>query len=169
MFTEERPSFQGQHYRIHEALNSPRPIQAGGPPILVGGGGEQRTLRIAARFADLTHWFALGLEALRHKDELLIRYCDEMGRDPATIERTIGTPVTVVGSKAEATTFLERIPAERRRNAIVGTPEQVVDVLGEYIEAGFTGFTFNNAIYRTPEQIARVGELLQMVRPVPAR
>ena len=83
MFTEERPSFEGQHYRIHEALNSPRPIQAGGPPILVGGGGEQRTLRIAAKFADLTHWFALGLETLRHKDELLIRYCEEIGRDPA--------------------------------------------------------------------------------------
>ena len=169
MFTEERPSFQGQHYRIHEALNSPRPIQPGGPPILVGGGGEQRTLRIAAKFADLTHWFALGLETLRHKDELLIRYCEEIGRDPATIERTIGTPVTVVGSEAEAKVFLERVPAQWRQNAIVGTPEQVVDVLGQYIDAGFTGFTFNNAIYQTPEQIARVGELLQMIRPVPAR
>ena len=68
MFTEERPSFKGKHYRIHEALDSPRPIQAGGPPILVGGGGEQRTLRIAAKFADLTHWFSLGLETLRHKE-----------------------------------------------------------------------------------------------------
>ncbi len=82
MFTEERPSFEGQHYRIDEALNMPRPIQAGGPPILVGGGGEQRTLRIAAKYADMTHWFALGLDALRHKDELLIRYCEEIGRDP---------------------------------------------------------------------------------------
>ena len=168
MFTEDRPSFQGQHYRIHEALNSPRPIQPGGPPILVGGGGEQRTLRIAARFADLTHWFALGLESLRHKDELLIRYCEEIGRDPATIERTIGAPVTVVGSEAEKTAFLERLPPAWRSNVIAGTPEQVVDVLGKYIDAGFTGFTFNNAIYRTPEQIARVGELLRMILPVTA-
>jgi F420-dependent oxidoreductase-like protein len=169
MFTEERPSFDGQHYRIHEALNSPRPIQAGGPPILVGGGGEQRTLRIAAKFADMSHWFALGLDALRHKDELLIRYCEEIDRDPAEIERTIGAPVIVMPTEAEARAFVEtHVPPERRAHVTAGTPEQVVDVLGQYIEAGFTGFTFNNAIYRTPEQIATVGELLRMVRPVPA-
>jgi F420-dependent oxidoreductase-like protein len=145
MFTEERPTFHGQHYRIHEALNSPRPIQAGGPPILVGGGGEQRTLRIAARFADMTHWFALGLPTLRHKDELLVRYCEEIDRDPATIERTIGAPVVVVGSDAEAKAFLELMPVERRPYVVAGTPEQVVDSL------------------------ARVGELLRLVRPVAAR
>jgi F420-dependent oxidoreductase-like protein len=169
MFTEDRPSFQGQHYRIHEALNSPRPIQAAGPPILVGGGGEQRTLRIAAKFADMTHWFALGLDALRHKDELLVRYCDEIDRDPATIERTIGAPVIVMPTEAEAKAFLEFLPPERRAHVAAGTPEQVVDVLGQYVEAGFTGFTFNNAIYRTPEQIATVGELLRLIRPVAAR
>ncbi len=169
MFTEERPSFDGQHYRIHEALNSPRPLQAGGPPILVGGGGEQRTLRIAAKFADMTHWFALGLDALRHKDELLIRYCEEIDRDPATIERTIGAPVIVMPTEAEAKAFVEFLPPERRAHVVAGTPEQVVDVLGRYIEAGFTGFTFNNAMYRTPEQIATVGDLLRMVKPVPAR
>jgi F420-dependent oxidoreductase-like protein len=169
MFTEERPSFEGKHYRIHEALNSPRPIQAGGPPILVGGGGEQRTLRIAAKFADMSHWFALGLDALRHKDELLISYCEEIDRDPAEIERTIGAPVIVMPTEAEAKAFVEYLPPERRAHVTAGTPEQVVDVLGQYIDAGFTGFTFNNAMYRTPEQIAAVGELLKMVRPVPTR
>jgi F420-dependent oxidoreductase-like protein len=54
MFSEERPSFDGRFYRIEDALNVPRPVQPGGPRILVGGGGEQRTLRIAARFADMT-------------------------------------------------------------------------------------------------------------------
>ena len=49
MFTEERPSFQGTYSPIDRALNEPRPIQPGGPPILIGGGGEQRTLKIAAR------------------------------------------------------------------------------------------------------------------------
>src|SRR5262245_59649601 len=51
MFTEARPSFDGRHYRIEAVLNVPRPIQPGGPPILVGGVGEQRTLKIAARHA----------------------------------------------------------------------------------------------------------------------
>ena len=71
MFTEDRPSFTGRLYRIERALNVPEPIQPGGPKILVGGGGEQRTLKIAAQHADMTHWFPLGLEVLRHKTEVL--------------------------------------------------------------------------------------------------
>ena len=53
MFTTERPSFEGKHYRIEEALNSPRPIQPGGPKILIGGSGEKRTLRLLARHGDM--------------------------------------------------------------------------------------------------------------------
>jgi F420-dependent oxidoreductase-like protein len=163
MFTEDRPSFHGEHYSIERALNVPRPIQPTGPKILVGGGGEQRTLRIAAKYADLTHWFAIGLDVLKHKNEVLERYCEEIGRDPSTIERTIGAPVIVVGSEAEAKPFLDAIPPERRPFVNVGGPEQAAEGLRPYIEAGFTGFTFNNAMYRTPEQIARVGEVLGLV------
>src|SRR5258708_16041313 len=57
MFTQERPSFSGTHYRIDRALNNPRPLQPGGPKIMVGGGGEQRTLRLFARYAGMSHWF----------------------------------------------------------------------------------------------------------------
>ncbi len=163
MFTEDRPSFEGRHYRISEALNVPRPIQPKGPPILVGGGGEQRTLRIAAKHADMTHWFAIGLDALRHKTEVLDRHCAEIGRDPQTIERTIGAPVIVAADDVEARAFLERMPEERRPFIKIGTPKQMVDQMRPYLDAGFTGFTFNNALYRTPEQIARIGELLALI------
>ncbi len=163
MFAEDRPSFEGRHYRVHEARNVPRPIQPGGPRILVGGGGEQRTLRIAAKHADLTHWFPLGFEVLRHKTDLLERYCEEIGRDPATIERTMATPVIVAASDAEAKAFLDRMPPERRPYVKVGTPEQMADELRPYLDAGFTGFTFNNPFYRTPDQIGQVGELLRLV------
>lgn len=163
MFREDRPSFAGNHYRIHEALNVPRPIQPGGPRIMVGGGGEQRTLRIAAKHADLTHWFALGLEMLRHKTEVLEGYCEAIGRDPSTIERTIAAPVVVAATEAEARAFTERLPPERRPFVTAGTPEQAAEALRPYIDAGFTGFTFNNSIYQTPEAIERVGELLRLV------
>ncbi len=163
MFTEDRPTFHGPHYRIESALNVPRPVQAGGIPILVGGGGEQRTLRIAARYADMTHWFPLGFEVLQRKTEILEGYCAEIGRDAATIERTMAAPVVVAGSDAEATAALESIPPERRPHVTVGTPEGAAEALRPYIEAGFTGFTFNNSIYRTPAQIERLGELLQLV------
>lgn len=172
MFTEERPSFTGTYYRIEDALNVPRPVQAGGPRILVGGGGEQRTLRIAAKYADMTHWFSLGLDGLMHKTEVLQRYCDEIGRDFASIERTMGAPVIVTEDEAQAQALIERIPAERRPFLKAGPPDQMAEAIRPYIEAGFTGFTFNNNLYRTTEQIVRVGELLELVAtetPVGAR
>jgi alkanesulfonate monooxygenase SsuD/methylene tetrahydromethanopterin reductase-like flavin-dependent oxidoreductase (luciferase family) len=163
MFTEERPSFEGVHYRVQQALNVPRPIQPGGPKILVGGGGEQRTLRIAAKHADMTHWFPLGFDVLAHKTELLVRYCEEIGRDPATIERTMATPVIVAADEASARAMRDQLPEERRPHVLGGTPAQAADGLARYIEAGFTGFTFNNPTYSTPESIAAVGELLRLV------
>jgi F420-dependent oxidoreductase-like protein len=163
MFSEDRPTFSGRHYRIEEALNVPRPIQPGGLPVLVGGGGEQRTLRIAARHADLTHWFPLGLETLRRKTEILEGYCEEIGRDPASIERTLAAPVIVTGSETDARTALGRLPAERRPHVDAGTPEQMAEALRPYLESGFTGFTFNNSVYRTPDQIGAVGELLRLI------
>jgi F420-dependent oxidoreductase-like protein len=163
MFTEDRPSFAGRHYRIDQALNVPRPVQQGGPRILVGGGGEQRTLKIAAKHADMTHWFPLGLDVLRHKNEILEGHCEAIGRDPTTIERTMATPVVVAGTEAEARAFLEGIPPERRPNVSAGTPEQMAEALRPYLDAGFSGFTFNNSIYRTPEAIGRVGELLRLI------
>ena len=163
MFTEDRASFEGKYARIREALNVPKPVQPGGPPILVGGGGEQRTLKIAAKHADMTHWFPLGFEVLRHKTEVLERHCEEIGRDPSTIERTMAAPVIVAANDAERTAFLERIPEERRPYVNIGTPEQMADALQPYLDAGFTGFTFNNSVYRTPEAIGRIGELLRLV------
>ncbi len=164
MFMQERSTFEGRHYAVRDVINVPRPVQPGGPRIIVGGGGEQRTLRIAARHADITHWFPLGLEALARKTDLLRRYCDEIGRDPDTIERTMGAPVFVAATDAEARALLDRIAPERREYTPAGTPAQVADGLRPYLDAGFTGFTFNNVFYGRPEQIALVGELLALVR-----
>ena len=162
MFREERPSFEGVHYRIAAALNVPRPIQPGGPRILVGGGGEQRTLKIAARHADLTHWFPLGLEALNHKTEVLARHCEAIGRDPATIERTMATPVLLALDERAGAALLAGLPPERRA-AVATRPEQGAEALRPYIDAGFTGFTFNNPVLATPESIAFAGEVLRLI------
>jgi alkanesulfonate monooxygenase SsuD/methylene tetrahydromethanopterin reductase-like flavin-dependent oxidoreductase (luciferase family) len=163
MFAAERSTFEGRHYRVVDAINVPRPIQAGGPRILVGGGGEQRTLRIAARHADLTHWFPLGMDALRRKSDLLDGYCEAIGRDPAAIERTMATPVVVGATAAEAEALREWLPPDRRPHVFAGTPPQAAEALRPYLDAGFTGFTFNNNLYRRPEQIAVLGELLRLI------
>ena len=161
MLSEDRPSFEGKHYRIREARNVPKPVQPGGPPIMIGGGGEQRTLKIAAKYADMTHWFPLGFEVLRHKTEVLEGYCADINRDPTEIERTMATPAIVARDAVAKEALLAAMPPERRPHIRGGTPAEAAEALRPYVEAGFTGFTFNNTLYKTPEQIALVGEVLE--------
>jgi F420-dependent oxidoreductase-like protein len=163
MFADERSTFDGRFYATRDVLNIPQPIRPGGIPVLVGGGGEQRTLRIAAKHADMTHWFPLGLDALNHKTDVLRGYCEAIGRDPGEIERTMAAPVLVAGTEADGQAMLDELPPERRAMVSVGTPEQAAEGLRPYIDAGFTGFTFNNNVYRRPEQIEVLGELLRLV------
>ena len=163
MFTQQRPSFTGTHYRIDRALNNPRPLQPGGPKILVGGGGEKRTLRLVARHADMSHWFG-PLADIKRKSEILDRYCDEEGRDPATIIRTMGAPVVLVENEGQAKTVMERMPPERRVMFQPTAPEQAAEVLQDYIAVGIQGFTFGNPTLRTPEEFERAQRLIRTVK-----
>jgi F420-dependent oxidoreductase-like protein len=87
MFTDPAPSFEGRHYRVHEVLNNPRPIR-GGIPVLIGGGGERRTLRLVAHYGDACNLFGKPDE-VRHKLDVLERHCADVGRDPAEITKTV--------------------------------------------------------------------------------
>jgi F420-dependent oxidoreductase-like protein len=162
MFTEERPSFTGKHYRIEEALNSPRPIQPGGPRVLIGGGGERRTLRLVARHGDISHWWGT-LDVLKHKSEVLERHCEAEGRDFTTILRTAGSPVVLVENEQQAAAVAERIPPARRHLMAPATVEQAAERLRPFVEAGIGGFTFNNPTMPTPEAIALGGELRRLL------
>ena len=163
MFTQERPSFEGKYYRIDRAWNNPRPVQAGGPRILVGGGGEKRTLKVAARFADITNWFG-NLEEASAKLAVLDRHCEAVGRDPREITRTVSVSLGVVDSDAEKAAFLGRVPADKRALVTVATRSEAIDILHRYLEAGFDGFTFRNLVVRSPEDVTRVGELIGTMR-----
>jgi F420-dependent oxidoreductase-like protein len=164
MFTQERPSFSGTYYRIERALNVPRPIHARGPKILVGGGGEKRTLKLAARFADITNWFG-SLDEASPKLEVLDRHCEAVGRDPAEILRTVSVPIVLVDTERDKATALAQIPEDRRGMFTPATLSEAADILNRYIEAGFGGFIFRNVVIRSPEAVARVGELIKQLRP----
>jgi F420-dependent oxidoreductase-like protein len=161
MFTQDRPSFEGKHYRIERALNSPRPIQPGGPQILIGGSGERKTLKFVARYADISNWWGT-LEELKHKNEVLLRHCEDEGRDPSTILRTVMSPVLLVPDEAHAAAALERVAPERRAMANVATPPQAAEILRKYIDAGFNGFIFRN-MELTPDSIPLAGELIKLL------
>lgn len=89
LLTQETSSFAGEHYQLVDARCEPKPIQKPRPPLVIGGGGEKRTLRIAARFAD--QWNAPGAtpEVLAHKIEVLHHHCADIGRDPSEIEISV--------------------------------------------------------------------------------
>lgn len=163
MFTEERPSFEGRFYHIDRAVNSPRPIQTGGPKILVGGGGEQRTLRLVARYADISNWFG-DAQDMRRKGEVLERYCAEEGRDPGAILRTAMAPVLLVASEKDGDQVASRLSPERRRSlGAPMTPEQAAEKLQTLMAVGIGGFTFGNQNLHNPELIAAAGELKRLL------
>jgi F420-dependent oxidoreductase-like protein len=96
MWSDDEGPYEGRHYQLAETICSPPPIQRPGPPILIGGGGERKTLRLVAKYADACNLFALEPAQIKHKLDILDRHCEAEGRDPAQIRRTMlgsGDPI----------------------------------------------------------------------------
>jgi F420-dependent oxidoreductase-like protein len=90
MWSGKVAAFEGKHYRLSETLNLPQPLSRPHPPILIGGMGEKKTLRLVAQYADACNLFLFaGLDALEHKLDVLRGHCERLGRDYDEIERTV--------------------------------------------------------------------------------
>jgi F420-dependent oxidoreductase-like protein len=95
MWSDDNGPFKGKHYELAETLCEPRPISAPRPPILIGGGGEKKTLRFVARYADACNLFAFDLAETARKIDILNAHCEAEGRDPASVKKTalyVGDP-----------------------------------------------------------------------------
>ena len=135
MFTHDRTTFHGQRHHVDGAINVPQPVQRGGPRILVGGGGETKTLRLTARYADMWNGFG-SVEEIRHKLDVLERHCGEVGRDPSEIVTTrLGTPIT--------------------HRSIVDASRPFFD------QAHLGGMLYGAGTGSTPEDVARAGRALR--------
>jgi len=164
MFTQDRPSFEGTYYKIDRALNVPRPIQPGGPKILIGGGGERRTLRLLAEHGDIGHWFGGNLEDLKRKKKVFEEHCAAVNRDPSEVLLTVGLTLVLAENDKDAKALMDGLTPERRAMAKTATVPQAAEVIGQYMAAGFGGFTFNNNVLQTKESIELAGELIKVVR-----
>jgi alkanesulfonate monooxygenase SsuD/methylene tetrahydromethanopterin reductase-like flavin-dependent oxidoreductase (luciferase family) len=164
MFTQDRPSFEGKYYSIDRALNVPRPVQLGGPKVLIGGTGERRTLRLLAQHGDIGHWFGAGIAELQRKKQIFYEHCEAVKRDPSEVQLTLGVTLVLVENEKDGKSILDSLSPERRAMARVATIPEAAELIGKYIDAGFTGFTLNNNIYGTDERIALAGELIKAVR-----
>lgn len=98
MWSGEAIPFNGKHYRLEETLCRPLPISRPRPPILIGGGGERKTLRIAAQYADAWNMFAMDLSEVGHKLDVLRQHCEGIGRPFEEIEKSVlGPPIMPSG------------------------------------------------------------------------
>jgi len=149
LWSEETVTYEGEMVSFDGAYCEPKPLRSPRPPILVGGGGEKVTLRIAARHADLTNW-QVGLDGFAHKSEVLARHCDDVGRPFDDIARTHAPDCRIFDSEADLRRWLDspegghlwgKVPHDAYvADNLVGTVEQVTEKAQAYVDAGCRGF-----------------------------
>ncbi|MGD0440274.1 MAG: TIGR03560 family F420-dependent LLM class oxidoreductase [Acidimicrobiales bacterium] len=135
LHTEERSNFDGRYYNLVDAPCEPKPVQR--PlPLLIGGGGEKTTMRIAARYAD--EWNCWGLpDLMAHKAKVLDRHCLEIGRDPTSIRRSAQAVVLMSDDAAQLESWRA---TESQLPRIIGTASEVLEVMARYGEVGVDEF-----------------------------
>jgi F420-dependent oxidoreductase-like protein len=111
MWSDDDGPYAGKHYRLAETICVPRPLQTPRPPILIGGGGERKTLRLVAQYADACNLFATTPEEIGRKLDILRGHCDAVGRDYDSIQKTILGRVDPEGDVSEFLTAMERYAA----------------------------------------------------------
>jgi alkanesulfonate monooxygenase SsuD/methylene tetrahydromethanopterin reductase-like flavin-dependent oxidoreductase (luciferase family) len=168
---KEVTSEPGGHYAFDHLRHQPLPVQAH-LPIMIGGSGEKKTLRSVARYADL--WNGMGsVEVMRHKIEVLRQHCEDVGRDPAAIEYTLGIKATIRDTEAEADRVW-KAAMEHNRTPLAdvaddatfwnGTAAQLAEKLAPYVELGFhTVISEQPAPYDTETLERLIGEVKPLV------
>jgi alkanesulfonate monooxygenase SsuD/methylene tetrahydromethanopterin reductase-like flavin-dependent oxidoreductase (luciferase family) len=147
MWTNERTTFEGTHYRLKDALCEPKPVQSPSIPLWVGGMGERRTLRVVAEVADGWNTFLMPEEEYRHKLEVLAGHCNGFGRDPGDIRKQLSVSMILGETVAEADDRVKERAATTgidedllRGRFMATTPERFADVLRPFREMGVGDF-----------------------------
>jgi F420-dependent oxidoreductase-like protein len=143
MWVEPDATFSGRYHSVSGAQCDPKPLQQPRPPIWIGGGGEQLTLRVVAEHADYSN-FGGDLATWTHKRDVLRSHCEAIGRDPAEIRMTWSPEILLRDTEDEVAAAGNRSlwggdTETWRATNLVGTPEQVCEKLSTYVEAGLAG------------------------------
>jgi alkanesulfonate monooxygenase SsuD/methylene tetrahydromethanopterin reductase-like flavin-dependent oxidoreductase (luciferase family) len=162
LWTESPVSYEGQYYRIENAYCEPRPNPC--PPIMIGGGGEQLTLRVVAKHADWWNFPGGTLENYKHKLDVLRRHCDDVGRDYDQIRKTWACEQVAVASTQEEAQRMAAASPFSGNNLLVGTPEQVAEGLRSFTDVGVTYFILRFCDFPRSEGVLRfVEEVMPLV------
>jgi F420-dependent oxidoreductase-like protein len=176
MLRGERPTLAGKHYRAEGAINSPPPVSR--VPVMIGGGGERKTLRLVAMFADESNLICEPHEVARKLD-VLAGHCEAVGRDRSEItvswQRSACVAPTREQAEAEFAGMLEQrglslaSMSEEQRTAMasrfaIGSPDDVGEAFSRWLDLGVDGFTVNAvANGHDPERVALLGQTLAKV------
>ncbi|OBG18291.1 LLM class F420-dependent oxidoreductase [Mycobacterium sp. 852002-51057_SCH5723018] len=153
MLKGERPTFAGKWYHVTEAVANPRFRDH--IPLMIGGSGEKKTIPLAARHFDHLNVTA-GFDELPAKVKVVRQRCEEIGRDPATLETSTLVPVVVDENFPP-----DQIPAEMAQRVVTGSVESVADQLKtKVLDAGIDSLIINMPLY-TPGVVAAAGEALR--------
>jgi alkanesulfonate monooxygenase SsuD/methylene tetrahydromethanopterin reductase-like flavin-dependent oxidoreductase (luciferase family) len=145
LWTKGTATLDGKHYQVNGAICRPLPLQDGGIPLWIAGGGEKKTLRIAAKYADYTNFGGGDPAVFARKSQVLADHCRELGRDFDSIVRSENFNVVLGSTEAEVkdklawvrdhykpylpSDVLESTVEEFATGPLVGTPEQVIERL----------------------------------------
>lgn len=155
MWTEPTVTYAGKYYQVQDAYCEPKPDPL--PPVLIGGGGEQLTLRVVAKHADWWNLPGRDLEIYTHKLDVLKRHCDAVGRDYGTIVKTwAAESIALAPTEAEAQRISQASPFQN--GPIVGTAEQVADALRRFVDAGVSYFFVRLVDFPNPDGIEQFAE-----------
>ncbi len=156
MLTHHRSSFEGKYYKTENVSNEPMPVQER-VPILIGGRGEQRTLRMAAARADGWNVPYISAEEFGHKIEVLDQWCEHYKRDPKTLHRSVNLHM-LMSSKGDG----PQPGTPAAAGGLAGTPQQVIDRIGDYVKAGAEQV---NIAIRPPVDWAALQQFIDEVMP----
>ena len=172
MFVNDTTNFDGKWFQVSNALNVPKPVQAGGPPVLIGGSGEKKTLRMVAQYGDACNVFG-GPEQVRHLMDVLDGHCAAVGRDPKEICRTrLGTLVlgrTMEEAQAKVSArfggaSIDSLPPFMQERVRVQFITGDADTVGERVDAllgaGLDGLVLSMLDVHDLEAVAYAGEVL---------
>jgi F420-dependent oxidoreductase-like protein len=164
MFTTSPATYEGKHHSVRGAFNNPQPIR-GDIPIMIGGSGERKTLRMVAQYADASNFFG-DPDRIRHLVGVLEGHCERLGRDPSEITKTRLGTVIIADTQEEAErrfqSLRERmnIAPERLATFLVGGRDTIAEKASELIDAGIEGLIFNSPHVHELETVQLLGETL---------
>ena len=146
LWTEKRFSFEGEHYQLKDAQMDPKPVQEH-MPLVIGGSGEKRTLRIVAEHGDIWNTFFGDLDVFKHKLDVLAGHCSDVGRDPADIRKSVTYRMIIRQDEAEVEEARRELESGEpsRFTRFLGTPEQAVEAMKPWAEQGAGDFLMGAA------------------------